>query len=457
MELNQILCGDSYELIKQVETDSVDLLCTDPPYGISFMGKHWDRAVPSVDFWAECLRVLKPGAFAFVMSLPRQDCLWRMCANLEQAGFNMAFTSIYWTFASGFPKAANIGKLIDKQAGAEREVIGYSRQGTRSIFDGGKPRPATLPATLFNGAYAGFQPKPAVEVILVAMKPLSESTYVAQALANGKGVTWLDDGRIPFVNGMDHAAAAAAARQHQQLRCNQGLQDLHHLTSLNVANYGDTRQGKTPESEFERMMQSQGRFPANVLCQDGILDQGKIVFANNRHSLAIRKNPSNSWHNTSGMGKAGAIHQRNEYGDYGDFSRYFDLDAWFAERIKLLPEAAQKTFPWLIVPKPAKSERTAGGEIENHHPTVKPLKLFSYLITLGSRPGDVVLDPFSGSGTTAIACQRLNRKFLCIEKEQEYWELSVERLKNDAPQLTLDVPGPESPEEPQRELKLAAS
>src|SRR5258708_39735357 len=53
-------------------------------------------------------------------------------------------------------------------------------------------------AKQLDGSYGGFQPKPAVEVILVAMKPLSEKTFVDQALKNGKGITWLDDCRIPY-------------------------------------------------------------------------------------------------------------------------------------------------------------------------------------------------------------------------------------------------------------------
>ena len=73
MELNKIHCMDALEGLKQLEDESVDLLCTDPPYGYSFMGKDWDKAVPSVEIWKECLRVLKSGAFAFVMSAPRSD------------------------------------------------------------------------------------------------------------------------------------------------------------------------------------------------------------------------------------------------------------------------------------------------------------------------------------------------------------------------------------------------
>ena len=111
--MRDIICGLSEHALTWLEDDSVDLVVTDPPYGISFMGKDWDKAVPGVDIWRECLRVLKPGAFAFVMSGPRMDCLSEMGKRLAEAGFEIGFSPIYWAYASGFPKAANIGKLVD--------------------------------------------------------------------------------------------------------------------------------------------------------------------------------------------------------------------------------------------------------------------------------------------------------------------------------------------------------
>ncbi|KKL96522.1 hypothetical protein LCGC14_1843610, partial [marine sediment metagenome] len=63
------------------------------------MGKSWDKALPDINVWKECLRVLKPGAFAFVMSIPRSDCLSRMIISLEDAGFRVDFTPIYWAYA----------------------------------------------------------------------------------------------------------------------------------------------------------------------------------------------------------------------------------------------------------------------------------------------------------------------------------------------------------------------
>ena len=119
---NTIICGDCLEVMRQMPDASVDLVVTDPPYGLTsgknpkggFMGKAWDKAVPSVDIWRECLRVLKPGAFAFVMCIPRQDCLARMIVNLEDAGFNVNFSGLTWCYATGFPKSHNVFKGLKK-------------------------------------------------------------------------------------------------------------------------------------------------------------------------------------------------------------------------------------------------------------------------------------------------------------------------------------------------------
>ena len=127
--VDRIVCGDCKDILPQILSDSIDCLITDPPYGLSFMGKDWDRAVPGVEVWRECLRVLKPGAFAFVMCIPRLDCLSRMAMRISDAGFNIAFTPIFHAYATGFPKAENISKAVDRRLKAERHTIGYERAG----------------------------------------------------------------------------------------------------------------------------------------------------------------------------------------------------------------------------------------------------------------------------------------------------------------------------------------
>ncbi len=126
--------GDVLEGLAQIPDNSIDLIATDPPYGISFMNKTWDKFNEITDIhdqgaygrekgfkvlprnkpygmlnffipvWKDALRVMKPGAFAFVMCSPRQDVLAQQILALSEAGFNTGFTSLYWAYASGFPK-----------------------------------------------------------------------------------------------------------------------------------------------------------------------------------------------------------------------------------------------------------------------------------------------------------------------------------------------------------------
>jgi len=436
-------CSDMGEL----SDESIDLIVTDPPYGISFMGKDWDKALPDRRIWVECLRVLKPGAFAFVMSIPRADCLSRMVISLEDAGFLVNFTPIFWAYASGFPKAQHIGKAVDKKLGAEREVVGkrvsaYGTQpvgnevksrgdgkGGAGLWRGGEPKEvmlvgqaSSLQAKALDGSYGGFQPKPAVEVIIVCMKPLSEKTFVDQALKNGKGITWLDDGRIPH-EGKDTGRPPRFSPIHNG--------------------------GQKPIQTFSNQS---GRFPANLLVSDDVLNDGRISKSRGNKQTKVHqfKNADNYLYGDYGP----IYHERGGSGDSGSFSRYFDLDKWWAERIKQLPKSAQRTFPFLIVPKASKSEKNRGiggavprtkhgstprkNEAENkspnYHPTVKPVKLMSYLITLGSREGDTVVDNFGGSGTTAVAARLLGRKCVMYEIAERYCEIAVHRLR----QMVLD-------------------
>ena len=92
---------------------SVDAVVTDPPYGLSFMGKKWDYDVPSVEVWAECLRVLKPGGHLLAFAGTRTQ--HRMAVRIEDAGFEIR-DMIAWVYGSGFPKSLDVSKAIELQA-----------------------------------------------------------------------------------------------------------------------------------------------------------------------------------------------------------------------------------------------------------------------------------------------------------------------------------------------------
>ena len=441
----QLIHGDSVKELKKFDDNSVDLLCTDPPYGYGFMGRDWDKVLPDIGIFEECFRVLKPGSMAFVMSAPRSDVQYRMAEMLEKVGFKIDYTPIYWTYATGFPKAMNISKMIDKQKGAKREVTGKGKAGAafhkgKGVITGGfgnisdgtgtattewdeKNNPATDEAKKLDGSYAGFQPKPAVEVVIVAMKPLDKKGYLEQALDNGKGITWFDDCRIPFEES-DTPKGGYGAMDIGIGKPGE-TQDYRKTTKRKPRTEGSVfkTSGFKSENNDTAEANPMGRFPANMLVSDEVLD---------------------------------------------DYSRYFSLDNWFEENLKSLPEPVQQTFPFMIVPKASKSEKnnglddfetkqvTGGGggvgdyiddvnsasgkfgsekaPSRNIHPTVKPLTLMNYLVTLGSRKGDMVLDPFMGSGTTPLACVSLERNYIGIDNEEEYYEIAKARVdKLEAP------------------------
>jgi len=117
------ICGDSLEILKTMADNSVDSVVTDPPYGLSFMGKKWDYDVPSEEIWKECLRVLKPGGYLLAFAGTRTQ--HRMAVRIEDAGFEIR-DMIAWVYGSGFPKSLNIGKAVDKLQGNERKVVGFN-------------------------------------------------------------------------------------------------------------------------------------------------------------------------------------------------------------------------------------------------------------------------------------------------------------------------------------------
>tara|TARA_R110002020_G_scaffold448115_1_gene660799 strand:- start:44 stop:1492 length:1449 start_codon:yes stop_codon:yes gene_type:complete len=470
--MDKILHGDSLELLKDMEDNTIDSIVTDPPYGYSFMGKDWDKAVPSVELWEECLRVLKPGGFAFIMSAPRADVQSEMIKRLEQAGFRVDFTPIYWTYATGFPKAANMGKLVDKRLGVEREVVGKKECGYQVSISktrkeqGYRPNetnattevditiPGSDEAKALDGSYAGYQPKPAVEVVIVVMKPLAEKSFLNQAMKNGKGVTWLDDLKIPFATENDDYDDYVEKQKSFKGAKTIGKVKEGKTSFLS----GDIKQIDTSENYQQSPL---GRFAANLLVQDDVLNDGVTTTSKGglvKAGAGFNKVKGFGVNTTKGGEPTQPITMTPT--DEGSFSRYFDMDAWWEDRKQKLPSNIQATYPFMIVPKASKSEKNKGCEelnpkqkifngqssepsedmkgvekkfttlpSNNFHPTVKPISLMSYLVTMGSRENDLVLDPFVGSGTTCIAAKLLNRKYLGMELNDEYVVIAQERIK----------------------------
>ena len=183
----QLLHGDNREQLKHLADNSIDSIVCDPPYELGFMGKRWDSTGIAYDgtVWAECLRVLKPGGHLIAFGGTRT--YHRMTVAIEDAGFEIR-DCIMWLYGSGFPKSHDVSKALDKQAGAEREVVGQNQWAGRqpnkranesSLYgdfnaDNHEATTLTAPATDLAKQWHGWGTalKPAVEPAVLARKPL---------------------------------------------------------------------------------------------------------------------------------------------------------------------------------------------------------------------------------------------------------------------------------------------
>ncbi|NBT76806.1 MAG: site-specific DNA-methyltransferase, partial [Betaproteobacteria bacterium] len=190
--MNILHLGDCLKILREMQDCSIDSIVTDPPYGLSFMGKRWDYDVPSVEIWAECLRVLKPGGHLLAFAGTRTQ--HRMACRIEDAGFEIR-DMIAWVYGSGFPKSLDVSKAIDKAAGGERKVIGKALgmgkqnpewNGTAQGRAENSFKPeynVTAPATPEAEQWTGWGTalKPALEPITMARKPF-KGTVAANVL-----------------------------------------------------------------------------------------------------------------------------------------------------------------------------------------------------------------------------------------------------------------------------------
>jgi DNA modification methylase len=197
--MTELIHGDCLEVLRAMPDCSVDAVVTDPPYGLSFMGKKWDYDVPGVEVWAECFRVLKPGGHLLCFAGTRTQ--HRMAVRIEDAGFEIR-DMIAWVYGSGFPKSLDVSKAIDKAAGAEREVVGNNptfrkMQENASNYNLQRNEFITAPATEAAKQWQGWGTalKPALEPITVARKPLI-GTVAENVLQHGTGAINVDGCRV---------------------------------------------------------------------------------------------------------------------------------------------------------------------------------------------------------------------------------------------------------------------
>jgi hypothetical protein len=405
----KLLHGDCLDMLRGLPDTCVDSVVTDPPAGISFMGREWDSDKGGRDEWIawlasvmrECLRVLKPGGHALVWALPRTSH-WTATA-IEDAGFEVRDVVTH-LFGTGFPKSACVSKAIDKAAGAERPVVGAGP------YDSRRPRPTaetntpgaeygfgaghsiTAPATDAARQWEGWGTalKPASEHWILARKPLT-GTVAANVQAHGVGGLNIDGCRIGTSKDVPASPRGAQDRIYGAYRAQTGAESGH---DPNI-----------------------GRWPANVTlshtpdcgdaCAEGcpvrLLDEQS---GHTQSSARPRHNTAAAHNRTASMGSSSADWTTAGHADSGGASRFF------------------------YVAKPSRSERNAGTAEGNKHPTVKPIALMRWLCRIITPPGGTVLDPFAGSGTTLLAALAEGFHPIGIEREAEFVAIIRARVEH---------------------------
>jgi len=468
---NTIVVGDCLDIMAQMPDGCVDAIVTDPPYGLEFMGKSWDkfrsgsnwatRIIGPVEFgkplrtkggipradsqaipikvnlsakealayqswttaWAtEAYRILKPGAYMLVMGGTRTH--HRLACGIEDAGF-LIYDEEIWIYAQGFPKNYDVSKGIDKRAGAEREVVGYGDQPGDTAFlqaqgqnlrpwqdrqreeHGHLVNPITEPATPEAQYWEGYG---------TALKPAHEPIWLCKKPNEG---TYVD-------NVLKHGCGAMnidGCRIGYEQRTYKGAGSSPQ--KIDGHGPGDTGIGMLDGSGRDMEFTVSGRWPANVIVdcypeefQGGVVIEGEGNIAwqagqdTTRQEWQGHSERKGGWNPETGYAKS-ETYKGN--GLLGPYTRFF------------------------VIPKPSKAEKTAGGRVENKHVTVKPVRLGKWLTRLivPHQHPTVVIDPFCGSGAFLRAMQDLNFEedyqitFLGIDKDEESVKTTLALLEAD--------------------------
>jgi len=399
--------GDSSEVLKQYPDNHFDSVITDAPYGIEFLGKDWDKNTGAIEVWSECLRVLKPGGYLLAFGAPRT--YHRLATNLEDVGFEIK-DSLMWLFGSGFPKAQDVGKQIEKKQGKRKGTKGIGS----STFDSSEEKRFALDCSKCgkraknvknqytqcvnddnecpleasqkpaNNEWAGWKTglKPAHEPIVMCRKPLdnrmgkrgkmkSRLNVVENVEKWGVGALNIDATRIP--SGEDYEANVNAWHKN--------LKPEHNTKSMFI-------------KEHQSSGVSQGRFPSNVIGE---------VEGYQKYFYCPKVN-------------------RKE--------RHWGLDANAIDKVS---QNTMMEHP-LWEPSMGTDINRLKAKIQenvvnaNTHPTIKPVALMLYLVKMITPPNGKVLDCFNGSGSTGMAVKEFGGEYVGIDLDENYIEISRKRI-----------------------------
>lgn len=451
--------GDCVEEMAKMAANSVDAIVTDPPAGIAFMNKSWDKDRGGRNQWIEwmtevaheCLRVIKPGGHALVWALPRTSH-WTATA-WEDAGFEVR-ERIAYVFGSGFPKSHDVSKAIDKVNGETGRLLKFvewvrmtglkAQQINKAIGKsdvGSHYLRRDQPAIPTCQLWAKLRPLcgdipawvdelveriEAERLIIGKLSAPASSIYSEKQLSRDVNLT------VP---------ATDAARQWQGwgTALKPAMEDWWLLrkplsektVAENVLKWGTgainvdgCRVGVDRENERQLDKENASgkefgfnnkgliKFSNGKIRSDGWLNKGRwpanLIHDGSEEVLELFPSPHGAGDSRGGglSKNGGSMFCGNfegngmRFGDSGSAARFFYC---------------------------AKASRTERGK-DNKHPTVKPLALMRYLCRLVTPPNGLILDPFMGSGTTGMAAKVEGFRFIGIELDGDHHKIAEKRI-----------------------------
>jgi len=463
--------GDCLEVMRTLPDCSVDAVVTDPPYGLSFMGKRWDYDVPSVEVWAECLRVLKPGGHLLAFAGTRTQ--HRMAVRIEDAGFEIR-DMIAWVYGSGFPKSLDVSKAVDKQDAADMRRVRQLRftewvRGTVLTA----ARIDAITGTNMGGHYttAASQPFIATREYFEMLRPhfgcavpdwveqmvdertVESENFKRREVVDAREMRDTSKVRIAVTASADEYDATATREVAITAPATEAAKQWQGWgTALKPALEPITVARKPLIGTVAENVLAHGTGALNIdggrVPHSDDVDLGAVHHCQTHQSghTVTLNNPgfSTATYKPKGRWPANLIHDGSDevVGLLGSAARFFYCaKASKADRDEGCEGLEERKGSADYRPNDdggaGLQSRLHGATTKgrNFHPTVKPTDLMRYLCRLVTPPGGIVLDPFMGSGSTGKAAKLEWVNFLGIEREHDYLKIAHARI--EAAELNL--------------------
>ncbi|WP_099062431.1 site-specific DNA-methyltransferase [Serratia sp. BW106] len=372
----QLLQGRCEVALHLLAENSVDAIVTDPPYGLSFMGHKWDYQVPTVEQWAECLRVLKPGGHLLAFGGART--YHRLVVNIEDAGFEIR-DQLMWIYGSGFPKSKNLTG---------------EHQGKGTAL------------------------KPAHEPIVMARKPLV-GTVEGNVVQFGTGALNIDLCRVPTEEALTGGAGGLLSHVRDEKTPESGEWKADQLGRwpANVLHDGS----EEVITEFPQNAGARAPVKGTEPTKNGF--SGPVKFGG-------MINRVQGYHH----GDQGSAARFFYCAKVSKSERDEGMDRFIPYSASDMTGGRKEGSVGINDPR-AGAGRTGGAR--NNHPTVKPAELMRYLCRLVTPNGGVVLDPFMGSGSTGKAALLEGYDFIGIELDPDHLTTAAARIAHSAKQAVI--------------------